>query len=229
MVRAAAGRHTAPAPGARRTPSLPSPTTGYDEAHLQEVEFRDEVHEVPKVAPPPLDAPPRSKWQKKRQDVGWKMNAAKPSAYSAGLPQGPELHAVAILLQDRRWAGEASERIDPSLFEDDRLRAIFEVLISLGSDEPLDTVELSLGTDAPAALEAFHEIVERQEALVPAGGTEGVQGVVRQFAVRRLDRDIEELERRVNQTVGDDGRALFVELVGLKKARRILLASGIRT
>jgi DNA primase len=228
------GGPSSPGPAAgggsgRRGPSLPAPNMDHDDPHIHDVEYRDDVHEVPKVAPPPLDAPPRGKWQKKRQETGWKMNAAKPSAYASGLPQGPELHAVAILLHDRRWAGEASERIDPSLFEDDRLRAIFQVLITLGSDEPLDAVELSLESEAPAALAVFHEIVERQDTLMPAGGGDGVQGVIRQFSVRRLDRDIQELERRASNAVGDDGRALFVELVGLKNARRILLASGIRT
>ena len=210
--------------GAQDAQPMPS-----DDPHLNDAQYRDDVHEVPKVQPPPLDAPPRSKWQKKRQDPGWKMNSAKPTPFASGLPQGPELHAVAHLLHDRRWAREASEQIDPTLFDDDRLRAIFEILISLGSDEPLDVVELSLESSAPDALRVFHELTERRDTLVPPGSAEDVHGVIRQFTIRRLDRDIAAIEGEAAGAIGERGRALFVELIGLKHERRKLIASGIRT
>ncbi len=209
-------------PGERR--ALPThPASSIDgDPHLEDAPMRDSVHEVPAVPPPPLDAPPRGRWQKKRQEAGWKMNASRPTPNAAGLPQGAELSAVAILIQDRQWVREASERIDPQLFVDDRLRAIFDVLITLGADEPLDSVELMLSTDAPFALDAFHEIVERREALAPTGGPEGVRGVVRQFAVRRLDRTIEALTAEMRDARGEDARRIFAEISDLKTQRRAM-------
>ncbi len=219
------GGRAAPA----RRPAATDVPMSSDDPHLDDAQYRDDVHEVPKVKPPPLDTPPRSKWQKRQQAPGWKMNSAKPTPFASGLPQGPELHAVAHLLHDRRWSREASETIDPTLFEDDRLRAIFEILIGLGSEEPLDVVELSLETSAPDALQVFHQLTERRDTLVPPGSAEDVRGVIRQFTIRRLDREITGIEQESAGVTGERSRALFVELIALKQERRKLLASGIRT
>ncbi len=213
----------APAPGGRAI------DMHSDAPHLDEVEYRDDVHEVPKVQPPPLDAPPRSKWQKKRQESGWKMDSARPRAASNGLPAGPELSVVALLITDRNWVRDASEQLDPALFEDERLRAIYDTLLKLGADEPLDTVELALETDAPFAMDVFLEVVARKDELAPSAGSQVLEGAVRQFRVRHLDRTLRELDLQIRDSAPEVRRALEVEREELRVERRTLLAERYRT
>jgi DNA primase len=221
-----------PAIGNRTIPSSPR-ASGADVGagagpHLHAATPHDDVYEVPKVQPPPLDAPPR-RWQKKRQDTGWKMDSARPRAGSTGLVAGPELSVVALLVQDRRWAREASERIDASLFEDERLRAIYDVLLKLRPDEPLDTVELALESDAPFALDVFVEVVSRTAELAPAAGPQSLAGAVRQFQVRQLDRTLRDLDALIRDSDASARRELETEREALRMERRKLLAERIRT
>lgn len=222
--RAGASTH---ARGSSAPPSAASVAS--DDPHIYEAEFRGDVHEVPKVQPPPLDAPPRGKWQKKRPEVGWKMDSSRPRAASVGLPAGAELSLVALLIQDRRWVREASEQIDVDLFEDARLKAIYETLLQLGADEPLDTVELSLQTDAPFALDVFLEVVARTAELAPAAGSQVLEGAVRQFRVRKLDRTLRDLDALIRDTSADSRRVLELEREALRVERRTLLAERYRT
>ena len=224
------GSQPAPASRARGGPGAPHapPPSSGDDPHIYETEFRGDVHEVPRVQPPPLDAPPRGKWQKKRQEVGWKMDSSRPRAASIGLVAGAELSLVALLIQDRRWVREASEQIDVDLFEDARLRAIYETLIRLGADEPLDTVELSLETDAPFAIDVFLEVVARTAELAPAAGSQVLEGAVRQFRVRKLDRTLRDLDAQIRDSADSARRELEVEREALRVERRALLAERYR-
>ena len=202
---------------------------GDDDPHIYETAPRDSVYEVPVVPPPPLDAPPRGKWAKKKQDVGWKMDSSRPKATSHGLRAGPELSLVSMLIQDRRWAREASETVNPDLFEEPRLRAIYDVLLKLGADEPLDTVELALSEEAPFALDTFHEIVTRISELTPEAGPQLLEGAVRQFRVRSLDRTLRDLDGLIRETDGDARRELETEREALRQERRALLAQRYRS
>jgi DNA primase len=191
---------------------------------------REEIPQGMQQGPPPLDQPKRGKWQNRKRDTpGWKMNSARPKPSAQGLVAGPELSVVALLIQDRRWVRDASEQIDAQLFEDERLRAIYDLLLKLGSDEPLDTIELALETDAPYALDAFHEVVLRRDDLAPTGGEEVVQGVVRQFLVRQLDRTIRDLDVLISDSDPESKRELETEREALRIERRTLLAKRIRT
>ena len=197
--------------------------------HIYDAPPRDSVYEVPAVPPPPLDAPPRGKWAKKRQEVGWKMDPSRPRATSNGITAGPELSMVSLLIQDRRWAREASEKVDADLFEDPRLRAIYDTLLKLGADEPLDTVELALESDAPFAMDTFHEIVSRIGELTPAAGPQLLEGAVRQFRVRSLDRTLRDLDGLIRETAADARRELETESEALRQERRALLAARYRS
>jgi len=212
-------------PRSVRAPASQSP----DDPHLPDVVEHGTVYEVPPVKPPPLDAPPRGKWQKKRQDVGWKMDSSRPRAGTTGLIAGPELSIVSLLMHDRRWAREASEQIDPELFEDERLRAVYDVLLQLGSGEPLDSVELALDENASFALDVFHEVVARLTDLTPVAGPQVLAGAVRQFRVRNLDRTLRDLDARIAESDVDARRELQAEREGLRLERRALLAERFRT
>ena len=205
-------------------PSEPGDPHMYDDSSQ-----RAPVYEVPVVQPPPLDAPPRGKWQKKRQETGWKMDSSRPRATNNGLVAGPELSVVALLIQDRRWVREASEQIDADLFEDARLRAIYDLLITLGADEPLDTVELALETEAPFAMDVFLEVVARTADLTPFPGPQQLSGAVRQFRVRQLDHTLRDLDGLIRDTDGDARRELELEREALRQERRALLAKRFRT
>ncbi|MBC7843716.1 MAG: DNA primase [Gemmatimonadaceae bacterium] len=212
----------------QQPPDMPPSDSGdphmYDD-HPQ----RDPVYEVPVVQPPPLNAPPRSKWQKKRQETGWKMDSSRPNATKNGLVAGPELSVVALLIQDRRWVRDASEQIDATLFEDARLRAIYELLLKLGADEPLDAVELALETEAPFAMDVFLEVVARTADLTPFPGPQQLSGAVRQFRVRQLDHTLRDLDGLIRDTDGDARRELELEREVLRQERRALLAERFRT
>ncbi|HYW49677.1 MAG TPA: hypothetical protein VE861_03675, partial [Gemmatimonadaceae bacterium] len=189
----------------------------------------DDVHEVPRVPPPPLDAPPRGKWARKRQETGWKMDSTRPRPNSSGLMAGPELSMVSLLIQDRRWARDASEKVNAELFEDARLRVIYDVLLRLGAEEPLDTVELALESDAPFALDTFHEVVARISELTPAAGPQLLEGAVRQFRVRSLDRTLRQLDALIRDTEAEARRELETEREALRQERRALLAERYRS
>lgn len=227
---AAAVTQRAPGDSRQRTAS---PPPAYDPSDPQLAEgpaHRDPVYEVPVVPPPPLDAPPRGKWARKRQETGWKMDPSRPRATSGGLSAGPELSIVSLLIQDRRWAREASEQIDPALFDDPRLRAIYDALLQLGSDEPLDTMELVLESEAPFALETFVEVVARIAELTPVSGPALLDGAVRQFRVRALDRTLHDLDALIRDTDTPEARReLETEREALRQERRKLLAERFRT
>lgn len=230
--RATPGTATPPARSAARgrpiAPEMPHSEPG-DPRMYNDPPQRDPVYEVPVVPPPPLDAPPRGKWQKKRQETGWKMDSSRPRATNNGLVAGPELSVVALLIQDRRWVREASEQIDADLFEDARLRAIYDLLITLGADEPLDTVELALETEAPFAMDVFLEVVARTADLAPFPGPQQLSGAVRQFRVRQLDHTLRDLDGLIRDTDGDARRELELEREALRQERRALLAERFRT
>jgi len=225
-------RQTSPQTNRRTPPSQdekPYGPPGDDDPHIYDAAPRDSVYEVPAVPPPPLDTPPRGKWGKKKQEVGWKMDSSRPRASSHGLRAGPELSLVSLLIQDRRWAREASETVNPDLFEEPRLRAIYDILLKLGADEPLDTVELALSQDAPFAMETFHEIVARISDLTPAAGPQLLEGAVRQFRVRSLDRTLRDLDGLIREVDGDARRELETEREALRQERRALLAQRYRS
>lgn len=197
--------------------------------HVQDrMPSRDDVHEVPRVQPPPLDAPPPGRWAKKRRDAGWKMDSTPLRPHRNGLKAGPELSLVSLLIQDRRWARDASERVNADLFEDARLRAVYDVLLQLGSDEPLDAVELALESESPSALEVFHEVVARLSELTPASGPAMLEGAVRQFRVRSLDRTLRDLDALILDTEAEARRELETEREALRQERRALLAERYR-
>jgi DNA primase len=180
---------------------------------------------IPTSNAPPLDQPPLSKWQKKRQaQRGWKMDAATPRVRGTRLAAGAELSLVALLVQDRSWVRQASEQVDVRMFEDDRLRAVYETLLNLGAEEPLDTVELALESDAPAALPVFQEVVERTTEIVPSAGEQVLDGVVRQFRVRALDRTLRDLDGVIGDSPLEMRRELEAERELLRKERQQLLA-----
>ena len=156
------------------------------------------------------------------------MDSTRPRASGHGLVAGPELSIVALLIQDRRWVRDASEQIAAELFEDDRLRAIFELLLKLGVDEPLDTIELALETEAPFAMDVFLEVVARTADLAAGAGPQQFGGAVRQFRVRQLDRTLRDLDELMRETDGDARRELETEREALRKERRALLAERFR-
>ena len=139
---------------------------------------------------------------------------------------------VSLLIQDRRLARDASERVNADLFEDVRLRAVYDVLLQLGTDEPLDTVELTLESDAPAALDVFHEVVARLAELTPLSGPKSgpamLEGAVRQFRVRSLDRTLRDLDALIRDTEAEARRELETEREALRQERRALLAERYR-
>ena len=200
-----------------------------DDPHMYDTTPRDPVYEVPAVPPPPLDPPPRSKWQKRRQETGWKMDSTRPHAVSHGLRAGPELSLVSLLIQDRRWTREASEQVNADLFEEPRLRAIYDALLSLGSEESLDTVDLVLVNEAPFAVETFRDIIARISELTPATGPQLLEGAVRQFRVRSLDRTLRDLDGLIRETTDEARRELETEREALRQERRALLAQRFRT
>ncbi len=210
-------------------PSAPGPVSTRHDPHLADPAGHEDVYETPRVQPPPLDAPPRGKWAKKRQETGWKMDPTRPRPSSIGLVAGPELSIVALLMQDRRWVREASEQIEPDLFEDQRLRAIYETLLKLRADDPLDSVELALETDAPFAMDVFLEVVARTADLAPAAGPQQLAGAVRQFRVRQLDRTLRDLDTLIRETDADARRELEAEREALRRERQALLAERFRT
>ncbi len=213
---------------ARPAPGGPSRSASNDPHIHDDTPHRDPVYEVPLVPPPPLDAPPRGKWQKKRQETGWKMDSTRPRPASSGLVAGPELSIVALLIQDRRWVRDASEQIDPDLFEDARLRAIYDLLLKLGVDEPLDAVELALETEAPFAMDVFLEVVARTAELAPQAGPQQLSGAVRQFRVRQLDRTLRDLDALIREMDIGARRELEMEREALRLERRALLAERFR-
>ena len=220
-------------PGGRRAPAspddMPYGPPADDDPHMYDVTPREPVYEVPVVQPPPLDAPPRGKWQKKRQETGWKMDSTRPRASSHGLSAGPELSMVSLLIQDRGWTRDASEQVDPDLFEDPRLRAIYDVLLRLGSDEVLDTVALVIERDVPFAHDTFCEIVARISELTPAAGPQLLAGAVRQFRVRSLERTLRDLDGLIRESSDEVRRELETEREALRQERRALLAQRFRT
>lgn len=220
-------KEVAEQPQVRRATPPPASDPG-DPSMYDAAPHHESVYEVPVVPPPPLDAPPRGKWQKKRQEHGWKMDSTRPRASGHGLVAGPELSIVALLIQDRRWVRDASEQIAAELFEDDRLRAIFELLLKLGVDEPLDTIELALETEAPFAMDVFLEVVARTADLAAGAGPQQFGGAVRQFRVRQLDRTLRDLDALMRDTDGDARRELETEREALRKERRALLAERFR-
>ena len=220
-------KEVAEQPQVRRATPPPASDPGDPSMH-DAAPHHESVYEVPVVPPPPLDAPPRGKWQKKRQEHGWKMDSTRPRASGHGLVAGPELSIVALLIQDRRWVRDASEQIAAELFEDDRLRAIFELLLKLGVDEPLDTIELALETEAPFAMDVFLEVVARTADLAAGAGPQQFGGAVRQFRVRQLDRTLRDLDELMRETDGDARRELETEREALRKERRALLAERFR-
>jgi len=141
---------------------------------------------------------------------------------------GPELSMVTLLIQDRRWTREASEKVDPELFEDARLRAIYDILLTLAADEPLDTVELALEAEAPFAMDTFHEVVARLSDLTPVTGPQMLEGAVRQFRVRSLDRTLRELDALMRESDPASRRELETEREALRQERRSLLAARFR-
>ena len=189
---------------------------------------RDPVYEVPTVPPPPLDAPPRGKWQKRRQEHGWKMDPTPPRAADNGLVAGPELRLVALLILDRRWVRDASEQIDVELFEDARLRAIYEQLLKLSTSDPLDIVELALEDEAPFAMDAFHEVVRRKDDLAGNAGVELFSGAVHHFRVRHLDLTLNDLDALIRDSEPDVQRELAAEREALRRERQKLVAQRIR-
>ena len=227
-----ASRRASPPPsaGGQRSArgAAAAPTDAGDPHMYDEPPHRDPVYEVPVVQPPPLDAPPRTKWQKRRQEHGWKMDSTKPRVTGHGLVAGPELSAVALLIQDRRWVRDASEQIPADLFEDDRLRAIYELLLKLGADEPLDTVELALESEAPHAMDVFLEVVARTADLAAGGGPQLFSGAVRQFRVRQLERTLHDLDGMIRDSEPDARRELELERDTLSQERRALLAERFR-
>ena len=220
-------KEVAEQPQVRRATPPPASDPG-DPSMYDAAPHHESVYEVPVVPPPPLDAPPRGKWQKKRQEHGWKMDSTRPRASGHGLVAGPELSIVALLIQDRRWVRDASEQIAAELFEDDRLRAIFELLLKLGVDEPLDTIELALETEAPFAMDVFLEVVARTADLAAGAGPQQFGGAVRQFRVRQLDRTLRDLDELMRETDGDARRELETEREALRKERRAFLAERFR-
>ena len=189
---------------------------------------RDSVYEVPAVPPPPLDAPPRGKWQKRRQEHGWKMDPTPPRAADNGLVAGPELRLVALLILDRRWVRDASEQIDVELFEDARLRAIYEQLLKLSTSDPLDIVELALEDEAPFAMDAFHEVVRRKDDLAGNAGVELFSGAVHHFRVRHLDLTLNDLDALIRDSEPGVQRELAAEREALRRERQKLVAQRIR-
>ena len=224
-------RASPPPPTGRSAPNRPYTTSASpDDPHMyDDPPQRAPVYEVPVVQPPPLDAPPRTKWQKKRQEHGWKMDSTRPRATGHGLVVGPELSIVALLIQDRRWVRDASEQIAPGLFEDERLRAIYELLLSRGADEPLDAVELALEGEAPYAMDVFHEVVARTHDLVAGGDQQIFGGAVRQFRVRQLDLTLRDLDEQIREAESDARRELETEREALRQERRQLLVERLRT
>jgi len=227
------GASPAPRDAGRRGPTAsaaPAPTYEPGDPHLYDAPpDRAPVYEVPVVQPPPLDAPPRGRWAKKRQETGWKMDASRPRAEQNGLAAGPELSLVAMLIQDRRWTRDASEQVAPDLFEDVRLRAIYAALLSRGADEPLEAIDLVLKDDAPFAVEAFVEVVSRTWELAPGAGPQVLEGVVRQFRVRLLDRTLRDLDRVISDAEPEARRELEIEREALRVERRRLVAARFRT
>ena len=217
------------ADGSPAAPPRGAPEFYGEDPHLSDAPRRDDVHEVPPVQPPPLDAPPRGKWARKRQDAGWKMDASRPRASTNGLMAGPELSMVTLLIQDRQWAREASEKVDSELFEDARLRAIYDILLTRTADEPLDSVELALESRAPFAMDTFHEVVARISDLTPFTGPELLEGAVRQFRVRSLNRTLRELDALMRESDPASRRELETEREALRQERRALLAARFRT
>jgi DNA primase len=216
----------APIPGARPVVPTRLPRTSPVDGppHLDDTPIHEDVHETPRVQPPPLDAPPRSKWQKKRQETGWKMDPSRPRPSASGLTAGPELSIVSLLVHDRRWTREASERIDPRWFDDARLRAIYDELLRLGADEPLDVVELALSNDAPFALDAFAEVVERRFELTPSASEAVLKGAVEQFRIRELNQMISDLSILLRDAEPETRRELEAERMALQAERRELRA-----
>lgn len=221
-----------PAAGGGRTAASrhSHPPTDAGDPHLyDDPPHRDPVYEVPKVQPPPLDAPPRGKWQKRRTELGWKMDSTRPRAADVGLVAGPELRLVALLVQDRRWVRDASEQIDAGLFEDDRLRAIYEQLLKLRAGDPLDVVELALDDDAPFAVAVFHELVRRKDDLAGGAGAELFSGAVHHYKVRRLDLSLENLDQLIRNSEAGASRDLLAEREAIRQERQKLVAQRIRT
>ncbi len=242
MAKPERGRPAAPRPPAGDAPSRAAgrregaggsaapPSYEPGDPHLYDAPpERAPVYEVPVVQPPPLDAPPRGRWAKKRQDTGWKMDPARPRADQLGLVAGPELSLVAMLVQDRSWTRDASEQVSPELFEDDRLRAIYEVVLHLGPDAIVDAIDMAVERDARFALDVFQEIVRRKEELAPVVGAQTLEGVVRQFRVRQLDRTLRDLDRIIGETAAEGRRELEIEREALRGERRSLLAARFRT
>ncbi len=157
------------------------------------------------------------------------MDSTRPHAVSHGLRAGPELSLVSLLIQDRRWTREASEQVNADLFEEPRLRAIYDALLSLGSEESLDTVDLVLVNEAPFAVETFRDIIARISELTPATGPQLLEGAVRQFRVRSLDRTLRDLDGLIRETTDEARRELETEREALRQERRALLAQRFRT
>jgi DNA primase len=217
-------------PGARSAQrGTPSSQAEAGDAHMyDDSPHKQPVHEVPVVPPPPLDGPPRGKWQKRRQEHAWKMDPTPPRASDNGLVAGPELRLVALLILDRRWVRDASEQIDVALFEDDRLRAIYEQLLKLSTNDPLDIVELALEDESPFAMDAFHEVVRRKDDLAGNAGVELFSGAVHHFRVRSLDLTLQDLDALIRDSEPDVQRELAAEREAVRRERQKLVAQRIR-
>lgn len=220
---AAPSRPTAPregagARGSRRDAASPdAPTEDYAPA-------AEPVREAP-----PLDQPPRGKWQKRRQENTWAMDPTRPRAsHGQHVVSGPELAVVALLLRNRNWIREASETIERAWFQDDRLRAIYDQLLVMQADEPLDVVELALEHESRDVMDVFHEVVERTAELAPVSGPEVLRGAVRQFRVRDLDRTIRDLDALIAESDAESARELSIEREAIRGERRKLLAERFR-
>ena len=191
--------------------------------------------EPPYDAPPPPDDIPEygAPWKPKRRFEGkwktrnaapeWQANEAPPRA-RMGAGVAPERNLVSLLLVHRGLVERTAGRIEPAQLDDSRMRAIFRALREVGGDASIDEVAALL--DEPTQALCF-ELAQQDPPVVAvaestARAEQALDGILRQLAVRTLDRRAAEIDREMAEASDEEKDRLMREKLDIQAQKHQL-------
>ena len=191
--------------------------------------------EPPYEAPPPPDDVPEygapyrgkkrfeGKWKKRNAGPEWQANDAPPRA-SMGAGVAPERNLVSLLLVHRALVALTVDRIDPAQLDDERMRAIFRALREVGGEASLDEVAALLD-DSTQAL-CFELAQQDPPVVAPTESTksaeQALEGILRQLAVRTLDRRAAQIDREMAAASDEEKDRLMREKLDIQQQKQQL-------